>query len=1293
MASSTSSLSAAGILCNPHYSTGDSHFVCNCQSEAILDDCTPVNLAQCKRRRISCSRDVESLLPSLSSSDYFTKPSIDELAAHEIVDSGYCSRVPDFTVGRVGYGHIKFLGNTDVRWLNLDQIVKFDRHCVVVYGNEADKPPVGQGLNKAAEVTLILKLIPLGSQYLKSDSFSDILKRSCEKQGACFLSFDLSRGEWAFLVQHFSRFGLDEEEEEDIVMDDANIESTVEVKESHVHPAGPVLSHSLPAHLGLDPVRMQEMRALMFAAEEECEEHNGSFQKIIGYSREPIKEDSPGTSSKKLGHKSSLQVSSRKPLNKTSHSPIRKSPQALLEYNISNSDLSSSRDILLTGQKKGLTRVKKVEGFKMEENHATPLTGGYSKNIVDSALFMGRSFRVGWGPNGLLVHSGTPVGSSSSGLSSQIYVQKVAIDKSVRDEKNKIVEELVDLRFCSPLNLHKLLEHETTEVELGSCKIKLQKVVCSRLTLSEICRAYIDIIEKQLEVSGLSASSRVFLMHQVTIWELIKVLFSERETSGRLNYNDDDDGEEMMLDKKDDSLDMDIEAKPFIRRADFSCWLQDSVCHRVQEDVSCLNDPSDLEQILLLLSGRQLDAAAEIAASRGDVRLAILLSQAGGSMVNRSDMAQQLDLWRMNGMDFKFIENDRLKLYELLAGNIQGAFQVSSVDWKRYLGLVMWYQLPPDTPLPVIFHTYQQLQSEGRAPHPVPVYIDEGPLEEAIELNIGDNCDLAYYLMLLHANEDDDFSLLKTMFSAFSSTHDPLDFHMIWHQRAILEAIGAFNSKELNVLDMSYVDQLLCLEQCHWAIYVVLHMPYHADVPYIQTKLIKEILLQNCETWSTQETQYQFLEDLGIPSEWMHEALISVLGPIDTYQYDFQFSYAQDEEIWRITSSMEEHKSKIADWDLGAGIYIDFYVLRSSLQEEDSMGESDTLGNKNEACRSFFNRLSDSLSVWGSRLPVDASYDLSKTGIAVFLTGVTLVEIGNPIKELVNLFDLEIPPDLLDRSRQNFHQTLILGALICREWPISVQKRKGFKVSSFKSNTQNDGPEKRNSKISRPPVQISEGPDSTTARSLAIQRLFRNWLVMLRTHTSNHTMDDNVSGTAVQSVSSESQHGTMGRQAAKVLKTALVYFLGLDAAVSIPLAIFIPWYLTVKMVYGAEVTKELMPLWIFGPLIFALYIKIIQGLCSLYVFVFMQSIRLIKNLPRYSLLVYNFIAKGKLRAYLWDHFVKPIVDIKNMDYGAFSRRKYKQLVTWAVEKYLDYVESIWPYYCRTIRFLKKAHLI
>lgn len=30
---------------------------------------------------------------------------------------------------------------------------------------------------------------------------------------------------------------------------------------------------------------------------------------------------------------------------------------------------------------------------------------------------------------------------------------------------------------------------------------------------------------------------------------------------------------------------------------------------------------------------------------------------------------------------------------------------------------------------------------------------------------------------------------------------------------------------------------------------------------------------------------------------------------------------------------MEAHKAEIADWDLGAGIYIDFYTIKSFLQE------------------------------------------------------------------------------------------------------------------------------------------------------------------------------------------------------------------------------------------------------------------------------------------------------------------------------------------------------------------------
>ncbi|KAL5670472.1 hypothetical protein ACJX0J_022693, partial [Zea mays] len=234
----------------------------------------------------------------------------------------------------------------------------------------------------------------------------------------------------------------------------------------------------------------------------------------------------------------------------------------------------------------------------------------------------------------------------------------------------------------------------------------------------------------------------------------------------------------------------------------------------VQGEVGSLNDARYLENILLLLTGRQLDTATEIAASRGDVRLAILLSQAGGSMSNRSDLAQTLDQWKMNGLDFDYIEEDWLKVYMLLAGNVQAAFLDLLIDWKRYLGLIMWYQLSPDTPLDI-----------------------------------------------------------QTMFSAFSSSFDPLDYHFIWHQRSILEAVEAFSSNDLHLLDLSFVYQLLCLGRCHWAIYVILHMLYLDDAPYIHEKLIREVLSQYCESWSRDDAQRQYIVELGIPEEWMHEAL------------------------------------------------------------------------------------------------------------------------------------------------------------------------------------------------------------------------------------------------------------------------------------------------------------------------------------------------------------------------------------------------------------------------------------
>ncbi|CAN6289479.1 unnamed protein product [Urochloa humidicola] len=157
---------------------------------------------------------VERLLPKLPQADYFTEPSLEELAAKERGEPGYCGQVKDFVVGRHSYGSIKFLGETDVRGLDLESIVEFNYREVIVYKDDSKKPPVGEGLNKSAEVTLLnIECVnkKTGVQYHEGprvEKYREMLMKKAEEQGAEFVSFDAAKGEWKFRVKHFSAYGL-----------------------------------------------------------------------------------------------------------------------------------------------------------------------------------------------------------------------------------------------------------------------------------------------------------------------------------------------------------------------------------------------------------------------------------------------------------------------------------------------------------------------------------------------------------------------------------------------------------------------------------------------------------------------------------------------------------------------------------------------------------------------------------------------------------------------------------------------------------------------------------------------------------------------------------------------------------------------------------------------------------------------------------------------------------------------------------------------------------------------------
>ncbi|THG21095.1 hypothetical protein TEA_003178 [Camellia sinensis var. sinensis] len=129
--------------------------------------------------------NVEPLMPQLARSEYYTKPQIPELAMKERAEPGFCSHVKDFV---------------------------FNTREVVVYMDEKKKPPVGQGLNKAAEVTLYnVKCIDkkTGKEHINGpnvDKYRGMLIKKATEQGAEFVSYDPVEGEWKFRVKHFSQY-------------------------------------------------------------------------------------------------------------------------------------------------------------------------------------------------------------------------------------------------------------------------------------------------------------------------------------------------------------------------------------------------------------------------------------------------------------------------------------------------------------------------------------------------------------------------------------------------------------------------------------------------------------------------------------------------------------------------------------------------------------------------------------------------------------------------------------------------------------------------------------------------------------------------------------------------------------------------------------------------------------------------------------------------------------------------------------------------------------------------------
>jgi hypothetical protein len=141
----------------------------------------------------------QKAVPKLKREGYYTVPPLSQLQQSTLTD---LSKVNNFTVGLKDSCEIRFEGATNVRGLDLDNIVELHSKQIIVYPDPKELPPVGEGLNKPAMI-VVKNLKPKSTNPNALSNYEKNLRTFVEQSEGTFIGYDPSRGELTFSVKNF----------------------------------------------------------------------------------------------------------------------------------------------------------------------------------------------------------------------------------------------------------------------------------------------------------------------------------------------------------------------------------------------------------------------------------------------------------------------------------------------------------------------------------------------------------------------------------------------------------------------------------------------------------------------------------------------------------------------------------------------------------------------------------------------------------------------------------------------------------------------------------------------------------------------------------------------------------------------------------------------------------------------------------------------------------------------------------------------------------------------------------
>uniref|UniRef100_A0A914XMM5 Nuclear pore complex protein Nup98-Nup96 n=1 Tax=Plectus sambesii TaxID=2011161 RepID=A0A914XMM5_9BILA len=823
---------------------------------------------------------------SLSRPGYYTIPSLADLADITGRD-GSCIVSDGFTVGRSGYGSVFWAGEADISNLDLDELVHFRHKEVTVYPDETRKPPVGQGLNRRAEVTLE-RVWPIDkttrqpikdAQRLDAMQFRDRLERAAGQMGAVFKDYRAETGSWVFQVLHFSKYGLlDEDDEAD-------------------GPTKPELARS--------DVERRTQAAVQRAPWETTPP--GKAVKPLAPSNTIL---SPLTAAKK---NQSLGLGG---LDSMEDDMFAEQPPL---------DLAEGVDPEMSGEMSALMDVERM----MSSTHKA-----MKLMLKQSSLFDDYS-------DYSLKAKDSPLQSSYLRSSK---LQHVDILKDVFNRSEALMDHSDIITDGAP---GRFLDDQSLRVEaaMAAAAVSLPPATAPQhsfalVPLNESVMAYRE--RSLIDVSLFNG--RRFRVG----WAPGRAHFSivgsgqEKIRSGsdiQLTANFAQQSEQQVVD-----LSFFAEGSycfEMMRKQAVSDWLIDASKESLDRDMKTAKGSASV--LALMRSGR-VDDAVQQAMTQGDCRLALLLASATGCTEGRALCLDQLMQWHKCGAD-GFIDADRLKTLALLAGQTHWTRVdrdgkqhtlncCTNLDWRRAFGLYLWYVgAQTDGLLEVVAH-FDADVAKGVAPRPT----------HTVSLKT----DLCYHLVKLFVDRSHS---LEAVLNPDAYADDPFDYHLSWHLWSALKAIGYCHlaPRKEDMLHTRYAEQLAACGLWHLGVFVLMHIVHDGRRTEAVKEYLSRFAF-NCSdeqydalvtTFSIPTTWLADARCLKAKAEgrkdeeaWAaveaerwnlaHQLFLQHVGPnaVTSENYDI---------LERFIRRLSAHQVEVHAWPMGGQIYEDFLTLKKEL--------------------------------------------------------------------------------------------------------------------------------------------------------------------------------------------------------------------------------------------------------------------------------------------------------------------------------------------------------------------------